>query len=45
MKRDVFQAKVVPAIRAIILLIDDQTFRSNAIAKHFDKNRQAVSKH
>ena len=45
MKRDVFQAKVVPANIAIILLIAAQALTPNAINKHFATSRQAVSKH
>lgn len=45
MKRDVFQAIADPTRRAIIALIAMQAMTPNAIAEHFDKSRQAVSKH
>ena len=45
MKRDVFQAIADPTRRAIIALIALQAMTPNAIAKHFDTSRQAVSKH
>lgn len=45
MKRDVFQAIADPTRRAIIALIAVQAMTPNAIEKHFDMTRQAVSKH
>jgi len=45
MRRDIFQAIADPTRRAIITLIAVQAFTPNAIAKHFDTSRQAVSKH
>lgn len=45
MRRDVFQAVADPTRRAIVLLIATQAMTPNAIAKHFDTSRQAVSKH
>lgn len=45
MKRDVFQAIADPTRRAIIALVAIQAMTPNAIAKHFDTSRQAVSKH
>lgn len=45
MRRDIFQAIADPTRRAIIALIAIQAMTPNAIAKHFDTTRQAVSKH
>jgi DNA-binding transcriptional ArsR family regulator len=45
MRRDVFQAIADPTRRAIILIIASHAMTPNAIAEHFDKSRQAVSKH
>jgi DNA-binding transcriptional ArsR family regulator len=45
MRRDIFQAVADPTRRAIIVLIALQAMTPNAIAKHFDTTRQAVSKH
>jgi DNA-binding transcriptional ArsR family regulator len=45
MRRDVFQAIADPTRRAIIALIALQAMTPNALAKHFDTSRQAVSKH
>ena len=45
MRRDVFQAIADPTRRAIITLIALQAMTPNALAEHFDKTRQAVSKH
>ena len=45
MKRDVFQAIADPTRRAIIALIALQAMTPNAIEKHFNTTRQAVSKH
>ena len=45
MRRDVFQAIADPTRRAIIALIAIQAMTPNALAKHFDTTRQAVSKH
>lgn len=45
MRRDIFQAIADPTRRAIIALIAVQALTPNAIAKHFDTSRQAVSKH
>lgn len=45
MRRDIFQAIADPTRRAIIALIAVQAMTPNAIAEHFDKTRQAVSKH
>ncbi|MBD1434839.1 winged helix-turn-helix transcriptional regulator [Sphingobacterium sp. DN00404] len=45
MRRDIFQAIADPTRRAIITLIALQAMTPNAIAKHFDTTRQAVSKH
>ena len=44
-RRDIFQAIADPTRRAIIALIALQAMTPNAIAKHFDTTRQAVSKH
>lgn len=44
-RRDIFQAIADPTRRAIIALIALQTMTPNAIAKHFNTSRQAVSKH
>ncbi|HMZ95394.1 MAG: metalloregulator ArsR/SmtB family transcription factor [Bacteroidia bacterium] len=44
-RRDIFQAIADPTRRAIITLIALQAMTPNAIAKHFDTSRQAVSKH
>lgn len=45
MRRDIFQAIADPTRRSIIALIALQAMTPNAIAKHFDTTRQAVSKH
>lgn len=45
MRRDIFQAIADPTRRAIITLIALQSMTPNAIAKHFDTSRQAISKH
>ena len=45
MRRDVFQGIADPTRRAIIALIALQAMTPNAIEKHFDTTRQAVSKH
>jgi DNA-binding transcriptional ArsR family regulator len=45
MRRDVFQAIADPTRRAIIMLIAVQAMTPNALARHFDTTRQAVSKH
>ncbi len=45
MRRDIFQAIADPTRRAIIALIALQAMTPNALAKHFDSTRQAVSKH
>lgn len=45
MRRDIFQAIADPTRRAIIVLIALQAMTPNAIAEHFDRARQAVSKH
>jgi DNA-binding transcriptional ArsR family regulator len=45
MRRDIFQAIADPTRRAIIALIAVQAMTPNAIEKHFDITRQAVSKH
>lgn len=45
MKRDVFQAIADPTRRGIIALIALRAMTPNAIEKHFDMTRQAVSKH
>ena len=45
MRRDIFQAIADPTRRAIIALIAVQAMTPNAIEKHFDMTRQAVSKH
>jgi DNA-binding transcriptional ArsR family regulator len=45
MRRDVFQAIADPTRRAIIALIAVQAMTPNAIEKHFETTRQAVSKH
>ena len=45
MRRDVFQAIADPTRRAIIALIALQAMTPNAIEKHFETTRQAVSKH
>jgi len=45
MRRDIFQAIADPTRGAIIALIALQSMTPNAIAKHFDTTRQAVSKH
>ena len=45
MRRDIFQATADPTRRAIIALIAVQAMTPNAIEKHFDMTRQAVSKH
>jgi DNA-binding transcriptional ArsR family regulator len=45
MRRDIFQAIADPTRRAIIALIAVQAMTPNAIEKHFDTTRQAVSKH
>lgn len=44
-RRDVFQAIADPTRRAIILLLTVGTMTPNAIAKHFNSSRQAVSRH
>lgn len=44
-RRDVFQAIADPTRRAILVLIAAQAMTPNALAKHFDSSRQAVSKH
>lgn len=44
-RRDVYQAIADPTRRAIIALIALHAMTPNAIAKHFDTSRQAVSKH
>jgi DNA-binding transcriptional ArsR family regulator len=45
MRRDVFQAIADPTRRAILSLIASQPMTPNAVAEHFDRSRQAVSKH
>jgi len=45
MRRDIFQAIADPTRRAIIALIAVQAMTPNAIEKHFETTRQAVSKH
>lgn len=45
MRRDVFQAIADPTRRAILCLIAVQAMTPNAISRHFDSSRQAVSKH
>ena len=45
MRRDVFQGIADPTRRAIIALIALQAMTPNAIEKHFDTTRQAISKH
>ena len=45
MRRDIFQAIADPTRRAIIALIALQAMTPNAIEKHFNTTRQAVSKH
>src|SRR4030095_14788333 len=45
MRRDIFQAIADPTRRAIIALIALQAMTPNALAKHFDTSRQAISKH
>ncbi|MGQ0827740.1 MAG: ArsR/SmtB family transcription factor [Bacteroidota bacterium] len=45
MRRDVFQAIADPTRRAILTLIALQAMTPNAVAKHFDSSRQAISKH
>jgi len=45
MRRDTFQAIADPTRRAIIALIALQAMTPNAIEKHFNTTRQAVSKH
>src|SRR5688572_32501077 len=45
MKRDIFQAIADPTRRAIIALLALHAMTPNAIEKHFDTTRQAVSKH
>ncbi len=45
MRRDVFQAIADPTRRAILSLIASQSMTPNAVAEHFDRSRQAVSKH
>jgi DNA-binding transcriptional ArsR family regulator len=45
MRRDVYQAIADPTRRAIIALIALQAMTPNALAEHFGKSRQAVSKH
>ena len=45
MRRDIFQAIADPTRRAIIALIAVHAMTPNAIEKHFDTTRQAISKH
>jgi DNA-binding transcriptional ArsR family regulator len=45
MRRDVFQAIADPTRRAILGLIALQAMTPNALAKHFETTRQAVSNH
>ena len=45
MRRDIFQAIADPTRRAIIALIAVQAMTPNAIEKHLETTRQAVSKH
>ncbi len=45
MKRDIFDAIGDPTRRAILSLLAVQAMTPNAIAKHFEFSRQAVSKH
>jgi DNA-binding transcriptional ArsR family regulator len=45
MRRDIFQAIADPTRRAIIALTAVQAMTPNAIEKHFDTTRQAISKH
>lgn len=45
MRRDIFQAIADPTRRAIIALIAIHAMTPNALAEHFNKSRQAVSKH
>lgn len=45
MRRDIFQAIADPTRRAIIALIAVHAMTPNALAEHFNKSRQAVSKH
>lgn len=45
MRRDVFQAIADPTRRAILSLIALQAMTPNALADHFGRSRQAVSKH
>jgi DNA-binding transcriptional ArsR family regulator len=45
MRRDIFQAIADPTRRAIVALIAVQAMTPNAIEKHFETTRQAVSKH
>lgn len=44
-RRDVFQAIADPTRRAIIFLLAASAMTPNAMAKHFNTSRQAVSKH
>lgn len=44
-RRDVFQAIADPTRRAILTLIALQAMTPNALTKHFDTSRQAVSRH
>lgn len=45
MRRDVFQAIADPTRRAILSLLAFQALTPNAIARHFNTTRQAVSNH
>ncbi|MFZ1572306.1 MAG: metalloregulator ArsR/SmtB family transcription factor [Candidatus Kapaibacterium sp.] len=45
MRREVFQAIADPTRRSIIMLIAMNSMTPNALAKHFDITRQAISKH
>ena len=44
-RRDVFQAIADPTRRAIIGLVAGKPQKLNAIARHFDMSRQAISLH
>lgn len=44
-RRDVFQAIADPTRRAIILLLTVGSMTPNALAKHFNSSRQAISRH
>jgi DNA-binding transcriptional ArsR family regulator len=43
-ERDIFQAVADPTKRTIIVLLTLGSMSTNALAEHFDSNRQAMSK-